>query len=149
MCLLTAAWFKCTRQIKQNFSNAVIDTVYFPSFSCRFHPHVRRQFKREERDDREPRVSVWISKWSKLYLGDCGRRREQDSHRLSVFCSRGGIWLFIVVWWTPAPGQLQNKVGRQPLCRAQRQLFSRLTGMEGKVQSDPCWWNYFSSLELP
>lgn len=92
----------------------LINTVFSPSFSCRFHPHVRRQFKREERDDREPRLSVWISKWSELYLGDCGRGREQDSYSLSVFCSGGGIWLFIFVWWTSAPCQLQDKVRRQP-----------------------------------
>lgn len=73
------------------------NTAHFLSSSSRFHPHVRRQLKREERDDREPRVSLRISKWSELHLGDCGRGREQDSHRLSVFRHRGGIRLFIFV----------------------------------------------------
>lgn len=84
----------------------------FPLFS-RFHPHLRRHFKRQERDDRKPRLSIWISKWSELYLGDCCRGGEQDSYSFSIFRCGGGIWLFIFVRRASAPRKPQDEVRKR------------------------------------
>lgn len=93
--------------------------------SCfpRFHPYMWRQFKREKWDNRKPRISIRISKWSELYLGDRCWRGKQDSYSFSVLRSRGGIWFFISLWWASAPGELQNKVRTRSLIVAHPKMW--------------------------
>lgn len=106
-----SAW----RQNEIHFSAVntfVVHLIITFLLSCfpRFYPYVWRQFKREEWDNRKPRISIWISKWSELYLGDRCWRGKQDSYSFSVLRSRGGIWFFISLWWASTPSELQNKV---------------------------------------
>lgn len=96
----------------------------------RFYPHLWRQFKRAEWDDRKPRVSIWISKWSELYLGDCCRGGKQDSYSFSIFRCGGGIWLFILVWRASTPRQLQDKVRKQLLTQQNWRLYFK-RGIQG------------------
>lgn len=112
--------FFCSMHLHIFFVCLII--TFLPTCFPRIYPYVWRQFKREEWDDRKPWISIRISKWSELYLGDRCWRGEQDSYSFSVLCSGGGIWFFISLWWAPTPGQLQDKVRTHFLIRAHSKM---------------------------
>lgn len=113
--------FFCNMHLHIFFVRLII--TFLPSCFPRIYPYMWRQFKREEWDDRKPRISIRISKWSELYLGDRCWRGEQNSYSFSVFRSGGGIWFFISLWWAPTPGQLQNKVRTYFLIQAHPKMW--------------------------
>lgn len=113
--LFTLLYFLC------KFDNDISPLL----FLSRIYPYMWRQFKRKEWDDRKPRISIWISKWSELYLGDCCWGGEQDSYSFPVFCSGRGIWFFISLWWPSTPGQLQDKVRTHFLIQAHPKMWNR------------------------
>lgn len=112
--------FFCSIDLRIFFLRLIIT---FLSCFPRIYPYVWRQFKREEWDDRKPRISIRISKWCELYLGDRCWRGEQDSYSFSVFRSGGRIWFFISLWWTSTSGQLQDKVRTHFLIQAHPKMW--------------------------
>ena len=94
--LVQIVW--CTPRLKRpgSGSGSGLKLTLFPLSSLlsplpRVHPYVWRNFKGEERDYREPGLSVRIPQRSQLYLGDRSRGEEQDPYRFSIFCRGGGI----------------------------------------------------------
>lgn len=106
----TVLGFRKLQFLKIHFHKIYVVPVCLLFSAYRFHIHLWWDIKRKEWDHWKPWFSIRLPKRGKLYMGYCSRGRQPNSDSLSVFCSGGGIWFFIPLWWTSSSSQLQDKV---------------------------------------